>query len=79
MDQRRIAPFTPTEVTNLNEFQNSGIWHAFRCGNEQCRCELVATEAGWVCPQCPYTQDWAHGWMADGTWRGDQEVLKREG
>jgi hypothetical protein len=79
MDQRRTAPFTPTEVRNLNEFQNSGIWHAFRCQNDQCRCNLVATEAGWGCPQCDHTQDWAHAWMADGTWRGDEQVLKREG
>ena len=35
--------------------------------------ELVATEAGWVCPGCPYTQDWAmwlsiplHGWALYG-------------
>ena len=40
---------------------------------------LVATEAGWVCPGCPYTQDWAPTWMADGTWRNGDQILKREG
>lgn len=25
---------------------------------------LIATEAGWVCPHCSYTQDWAHAFMA---------------
>jgi hypothetical protein len=79
MDERRIAPFTPTEVATLNEFQQSGIWHAFTCRNEQCGRVLVATEAGWVCPGCSYTQDWAHTWMANGSWRDDQEILKREG
>lgn len=29
---------------------------------------LVATEAGWTCPTCDYTQDWAWSWMADRTW-----------
>jgi hypothetical protein len=79
MGQRRTSPFTPTEVTNLNDFQNSGVWHAFRCANEPCACLLVATEAGWICPQCSYTQDWAHAWMVEGTWRGSQAVLRREG
>ena len=27
---------------------------------------LVATEAGWVCPTCDYTQDWAHEAMLMG-------------
>jgi hypothetical protein len=26
---------------------------------------LVATEAGWVCPNCDYTQDWAWGFMGE--------------
>lgn len=26
---------------------------------------LVATEAGWVCPNCDYTQDWAWEFMAE--------------
>jgi hypothetical protein len=26
---------------------------------------LVALNDGWHCPSCDYTQDWAHGMMAD--------------
>lgn len=26
---------------------------------------LIATVAGWVCPTCAYTQDWAYAFMAD--------------
>ena len=79
MDDQRIAPFTPTEVKTLNEYQTSGVWCPFTCRNEPCDGVLVATEGGWTCPECSYTQDWAPAWMANGTWRGDQEVLKREG
>jgi hypothetical protein len=79
MDERRIAPFTPDEVATLNEFQKSGIWHAFTCRDGHCRGILVVTPQGWTCPECLYTQDWAYTWMTDGTWRGDQEILKREG
>lgn len=25
---------------------------------------LIATESGWICPDCGYTQKWAHGFMA---------------
>lgn len=71
------APFTPGEVTSLNGYQDAGVMHPFTCGSGQ-RCEpthdaqggtLTATIAGWVCPYCDYTQDWAHEWMADGSWR----------
>lgn len=79
MDQRRTAPFTPVEVRNLNEYQRSAIWHPFTCRDPNCRRVLVATEAGWICPGCAATQDWAYVWMTDGTWRDDQEILKREG
>jgi len=29
---------------------------------------LEATQAGWVCPTCSYTQDWAWEWMLNGAW-----------
>jgi hypothetical protein len=79
MDPRRIAPFTPDEVASLDAFQRSGVWNPFTCRDEACRRELVATEAGWNCPACPYTQDWAYTWMADWTWRRPEEILKLEG
>jgi hypothetical protein len=78
MDERRIAPFTPIEVVALNEFQRSGIWHAFTCRDEQCRRELFAAEARWICLGCSYMPDGACTWMPDGSWRDDQEILKRE-
>jgi hypothetical protein len=66
------APWTPEQVAQLNAYQVSG-WHPFTCGAvEYCGAgvlsnglfapytTLVATEAGWVCPECDYTQDWAY-------------------
>ena len=26
---------------------------------------LIATENGWICPVCDYTQNWAHNFMAE--------------
>jgi len=57
------APFTPEQVTRLNRFQGAGVMHPFTCGAGDGQ-SLVATEAGWVCPVCDYTQDWAHAFMA---------------
>lgn len=74
-----VAPFTDDQVKSLNDYQVSGVMHPFTCGG--CRDRLgiregkfvndrllVATPAGWVCPTCDYTQDWAWAWMADETW-----------
>lgn len=57
------APFNADQVKALNRFQQSDRVHPFTCGNGNCRAVLVATAAGWVCPDCPYTQDWAHDLM----------------
>lgn len=65
------APFTPAQVEALNAWQAAGYVHPFTCGNDthDSHVNLVATEAGWVCPDadCAYTQDWAHAFMASGT------------
>lgn len=69
------APWTPEEVEALNAYQEGGWFHPFTCG--RCRDAdprwpspdehlLVATEAGWICPTCDYTQDWAHEFMFTG-------------
>jgi hypothetical protein len=63
------APFTDEQVKNLNEFQNSGIFHPFTCPRKHADegdTNLVATKEGWFCPHpgCVYTQDWAHDFMA---------------
>jgi hypothetical protein len=72
------APFNIDVVQALNEYQtstgDSRPMHPFTCGN---RSEpghsseggdlglLVATDDGWVCPFCEYTQQWSHAFMAD--------------
>lgn len=67
------APFTPEQVAALNQFQRLDWIHPFTCGSGN-RTDadhldgegvLVATEAGWICPYCDYTQVWAHAMMAD--------------
>ncbi len=71
-----MSVFTPEEVISLNEYQNSGAFHPFTCGGDRTDDQhldgeglLVATEAGWICPYCGYTQNWAHEFMKDGSWR----------
>ncbi len=69
------APFTPEQVAALNRFQRESRFHPFTCGRgrrtDRAHLDgegvLVATEAGWKCPYCDYTQDWAHAFMA-GDW-----------
>jgi hypothetical protein len=67
------APFTPEQVEALNRYQQGGWMHPFTCGRCRDRLgggpyqrSLVATEAGWVCETCDYTQDWAHPFMVEG-------------
>lgn len=59
------APFKPEQVSSLNSFQRCPLFHPFTCA---CGSDLVAGEAGWHCPRCPYTRDWAYSGMADGSW-----------
>lgn len=74
------APFTIEAVQTLNEYQTdtgkASQLHPFTCaergdGNHGeeggDNGTLIATVDGWVCPFCTYTQDWAHGFMADVT------------
>ena len=63
--------FTEDQVASLNAYQESGVFHEFTCGGEKCRRALVATTEGWRCPdpECDYTQDWAHSWMMDWSWK----------
>ncbi len=62
------APFTPEQVRSLNGFQQSGRYHPFTC---TCGEHLMATEQGWICRDCDYTQNWAHEFMANNEWRND--------
>jgi hypothetical protein len=81
------APFTAEQVESLNDFQRSSAFHPFTCsgggGPHSDTAEqyavLQATEDGWRCPVlgCKHRQDWAHTWMADGSWREAQEEAAR--
>jgi hypothetical protein len=79
-------PWTPREVTKLNEYQNSGYMHPFTCpnrgdGHGQFNGDLgalVATVRGWICPYCDYTQDWAHDFMFKGAPPNPFEVLRED-
>jgi hypothetical protein len=71
-----FAPWTTEQVASLNAYQAAGVFHPFTCGISACRAEdhlkrqpLIAFTDGWHCLRCEYTQDWAHVWMADGSWR----------
>lgn len=57
------APWTFEQVEALNRFQKCGRFHPFTCGNNSGHQDLLATESGWVCTDCDYTQDWAHSIM----------------
>jgi hypothetical protein len=59
------APWTPEQVEALNRFQQRGDVHAFTCLNDHGDLgrTLLATEQGWICPHCDYTQNWAHSLM----------------
>lgn len=63
------APWTPEQVTRLNAFQRVGWFHPFTCGMNTGHRVLVATPDGWVCPDCAYTQNWAHAFMVREDWR----------
>lgn len=73
-----VAPWTDDEVRSLNEYQASGVMHPFTCENDDadyCASVLTATPAGWICPDCDYTQNWAKDWMVDGAWRQLREPM----
>lgn len=72
------APFSSKAVQALNTFQThtSGgfMGHPYTCANRGDGHHgeeggdlgvLIATEAGWVCPHCSYTQLTAHKMMAE--------------
>lgn len=61
------------QVASANGFQQSGVWHPFTC---KCGKDLIATNSGWKC-DCGYTQDWAHVFMLDGSWRNSPMYVLR--
>lgn len=68
-----FAPWTKEQVDGLNRYQKSGLFHPFTCANDHGGDRvLVATEKGWVCERCAYTQNWAHEFMVRK--RGDNKL-----
>jgi hypothetical protein len=76
-------------VKSLNAFQPSGVAHPYTCGWDHRNAQhldgegvLVATERGWICLYCDYTQDWASGFMKNWRWKEiywrELEVIRRE-
>lgn len=72
------APFTPEQVRHLNNTQAgtflAPILHPFTCNHRgdarhapvnSVTDVLIATPAGWICPYCGATQDWAYRVMAE--------------
>lgn len=60
------APWTQEQVDALNAWQKLGYVHEFTCPMDHPDDRvLTATPAGWICPSCSYTQNWAHDHMAD--------------
>lgn len=73
------APFIPDQVQILNERQCHvdtmlPMFHPFTCPQRSDdvhdesggdRGLLIATERGWICPFCGYSQNWAHAAMVN--------------
>ncbi len=63
------TPWTQTEVDLLNASQQDRRFHPYTCGSGNRTDEnhkdgegvLVATVNGWMCPWCPYRQNWFNG------------------
>ncbi len=82
--------FTPDEVKSLNAFQRSRVRHPYTCCKDNRDRHhldgegvLVATERGWVCLYCDYTQESAAPWMKNWRWKEilalELAVMRREG
>lgn len=61
MDEFSYAPWSPKVVEALNKFQTSKTFDPVVCPEDGSL--LVATEEGWICEKCDYTQDWAQRFM----------------
>lgn len=53
------APWNDETIARLNAHQHDDRFHPYTCGYDS-RHILVATREGWKCPECDYTQNWAH-------------------
>lgn len=68
--------FTQDQTDSINAFQACGYWHPFTCG-DHCGATLIATVDGFICPteNCGYTQDWAHVFMCDWSWKRSDAMI----
>lgn len=62
MPLRIYAPFTSEQADGLNKFQTCKSCHTFACPNDSQNL-IAIVDAGWMCPECDYTQNWAHAFM----------------
>jgi hypothetical protein len=72
MMSKIVAPWTDDQVASLNGWQTCGYVHPFtgEPGPDGQRPDLIATPDGWVeFDGGPVVQTWAHGFMADWSWK----------
>jgi hypothetical protein len=76
LDSYNPDVFTDQEVRSLNAYQRSGNMHPFTCGGNRTDSNhldgegvLIATHKGWICCYCDYTQNWAHDFMKNWSWK----------
>lgn len=74
---RLLLLWTDNQVDLLNAHQSAGRFHPYTCPNRDEDTHnwrhgdlgvLVATRDGWTCPDCDYTQGWAHVTHALPAW-----------
>lgn len=72
------TPWTDEQVASLNAFQQHGMWHPFTCPNDSS--DLIATKNGWKCSKrrCTYTQQWAHDFMLNWSWKTDSDKMEKQ-
>ncbi len=80
--------FTLDEVKSLNAFQRAGVRHPYTClrGRDRNHLDgegvLLATEHGWICLYCEYTQESALEFMKNWQWKEmralEFAVMRRE-
>ena len=67
-EETTTAPWTDDQVERLNAWQNNVHVHPFTCAYRGVKPHpwkghdrgiLIATNKGWICEFCDYTQDWA--------------------
>lgn len=66
-----VAPWSKKQCDALNAWQKRSGVQRFMCSrhgdgeHKAANGVLVATRNGWRCMDCPYTQTWAHDFMAE--------------